>query len=69
MKHQVGYHKLISNQCEWNSYFIKYQTQDKNISNFIFYRLEFSTILMVKCSVIKLLVPILDKLQDIGFIP
>ena len=58
MEHQVGYHKLISNKCEWNSYF----TLDKNISNFIFYQLEFSTILIVKCSVIKLLVPRIEDL-------
>ena len=30
---------------EWDNYFIKYQALDKNISNFIFYWLEFSTIL------------------------
>ena len=44
-KHRVGYHKLISNKREWNNCFIKYQTLDKNISNYIFYRLEFSAIL------------------------
>ena len=47
-EHWIGYHKLISNKCEWNNCFIKYQTLDKNISNFIFYRLEFSTILREK---------------------
>ena len=47
-KHRVGYHKLISNKHEWNNCFIKYQTQDKNISNYIFYRLEFSAILWKK---------------------
>ena len=44
-KQRVGYHKLISNKREWNNCFIKYQTLDKNISNYIFYRLEFSAIL------------------------
>ena len=44
-EHRVGYHKLISNKREWNNCFIKYQTLDENISNFIFYRLEFSAIL------------------------
>ena len=44
-KHRVGYHKLISNKRKWNNCFIKYQTLDKNISNYIFYRLEFSAIL------------------------
>ena len=44
-KHRVGYHKLISNKREWNNCFIKYQTLDKNISNYFFYRLEFSAIL------------------------
>ena len=44
-KHRVGYHKLISNKREWNNCFIKYQTLDINISNYIFYRLEFSAIL------------------------
>ena len=33
---------------EWNNCFIKYQTLDKNISNFSFYRLEFSAILREK---------------------
>ena len=28
-EHRVGYHKLISNKCEWNNCFIKYQTLDK----------------------------------------
>ena len=37
--------KLISNKREWNNCFIKYQILDKNASNFIFYRLEFSAIL------------------------
>ena len=41
-KHRVSYHKLISNKCEWNNCFIKYQTLDKNISNYVFYQLEFS---------------------------
>ena len=41
-EHRVGYHKLISNKREWNNCFIKYQTLDKKISNFIFFRLEFS---------------------------
>ena len=44
-EHQVGYHKLISNKPEWNNCFIKYQTLDKNISNFNLYRLKFSAIL------------------------
>ena len=44
-KHRVSYHKLISNKREWNNCFIKYQTLDKNISNYIFYRLEFLAIL------------------------
>ena len=33
--HRVGYQKLISNKREWNNCLIKYQTLDKNISNFI----------------------------------
>ena len=37
--------KLIFNKREWNNCFIKYQTLDKNISNFTFNRLEFSAIL------------------------
>ena len=41
-EHRVGYHKLISNKREWNNCFIEYQTLDKKISNFIFFRLEFS---------------------------
>ena len=41
----VGYRKLISNKCEWNNCFTKYETLDKNISSFIFYRLKFSAIL------------------------
>ena len=44
-KHRVGYHKFISNKREWNNCSFKYQTLDKNISNYIFYRLEFSAIL------------------------
>ena len=60
-KHRVGYHKLISNKREWNNCFIKYQTQDKNISNCIFYRLEFSAILWKKVSVIKMLVSIFGQ--------
>ena len=44
-KHRVGYHELISNKREWNNCFIKYQTLDKNNSNYIFYWLEFSAIL------------------------
>ena len=56
-KHQVDYYKLISNKCEWNNCFIKNQTLDKNISNSIFYRFEFSEF------------SYLDKLQYIGFIP
>ena len=45
-EHRVGYHyKLISNKHVWNNCFIKYQTLDKNIPNFNFYRLEFSAIL------------------------
>ena len=44
-EHLVGYHKLISNKREWNNCFIKYETLDKNISSFNFYRLEFSAIL------------------------
>ena len=43
----LAYHKLISNRRESNSCFIKYQTLDKNISNFILYRLEFSAILKI----------------------
>ena len=60
-KHQVGYHKLISNKREWNNCFIKYQTLDKNISNYIFYRQEFSAILWKKFSMIKMLVSIFRK--------
>ena len=37
-EHQVGYHKLLSKKRDWNYCFIKYQTLDKSISNFIFYR-------------------------------
>ena len=48
---------------EWNNYFIKYQTRDKNISNFIFYRLEFSAISRVTFPRTNL-----DKLQNIGFL-
>ena len=44
-EHRVGYHRLISNKREWNNCFIKNQTLYKNISNFIFYRLEFSATL------------------------
>ena len=44
-EHRVGYHKLISNKCEWNNCFIKYQTLDKYILNFNFYQLKFSAIL------------------------
>ena len=44
-EHRLSYHKLIFNKREWNNCFIKYQTLDKNISNIIFYRLEFSAIL------------------------
>ena len=40
-EHRDGYHKLMSNKREWNNCSIKYQTLDKNISNFIFYQLEF----------------------------
>ena len=36
-EHRVSYHKLISNKRERNNCFMKYQTLDKNISNFIFY--------------------------------
>ena len=54
-KHRVSYHKLISNKCEWNNCFIKYQTLDKNISNYVFYQLEFSASLWKKFSVIKML--------------
>ena len=43
-EHRVGYHKLISNKREWNNCFIKYQTLDKYILSFNFYRLEFSAI-------------------------
>ena len=44
---------------------------DKNISNFIFYQLEFSAILRgTKFSVILVCqFPYLDNLQDIEFIP
>ena len=45
-KHRVGYHKLIPNMCEWNNCYIKYQTLDQDILNFIFYRLQFSATLM-----------------------
>ena len=34
-EHRVSYHKLISHKHEWNNYFIKYQTLNKNISSFI----------------------------------
>ena len=44
-EHRVGYHKLKSNKREWNNCFIKHQTLDKNISNFICKGLEFSAIL------------------------
>ena len=47
-KHRVGYHKLISNKRERNNCFIKNQILDKNTSNSIFYRLEFSAILREK---------------------
>ena len=47
-EHLVRYHKLISNKREWNNCFIKYQTLDKYISNFIFHRLEFLAILREK---------------------
>ena len=51
-EHRVGYHKLISYKRDWhNCFFIKYQTLDKNIWNFIFYQLEFSAILKEKLSV------------------
>ena len=60
-KHRVGYHKLISNKREWNNCFIKYQTLDKNILNYIFYRLEFLAILWTKFSVIKILVSIIGQ--------
>ena len=40
-EHRVGYDKLMSNKREWNNCFIKYQTLNKNISNFIFHELEF----------------------------
>ena len=60
-KHRVGYHKLISNKREWNNCFIKYQTLDKNILNYIFYRLEFLAILWTKFSVIKMLVSIFGQ--------
>ena len=49
---RVGYEFLdsdeVSNKCELNNCFVKYQTLNKNISNFIFYQLEFSTILREK---------------------
>ena len=45
MEYRVGYDKLISNTCEWNNCFIKYQTLDKNTSNFIFHKFEFLAIL------------------------
>ena len=61
-KHRVGYHKLISNKREWNNCFIKYQTLDKNISNYIFYRLEFSAILWKNFSVTKMLVSIFGQI-------
>ena len=60
-KHRVGYHKLISNKREWNNCFIKYQTLDKNISNYIFYRLEFLAILWTKFSVIIMLISIFGQ--------
>ena len=60
-KHRVGYHKLKSNKREWNNCFIKYQTLDKNILNYIFYRLEFLAILWTKFSVIKMLVSIFGQ--------
>ena len=43
-EHQVGYHEFVSNKREWNNCSVKDQTLDKNISNCIFYRLEFSAI-------------------------
>ena len=69
VEHRVGYHKLISNKREWNNCFIKYQTLDKNISNFIFFRLEFSANLGGNFPWQICQFPYLDKLQDIGFIP
>ena len=45
VEHRVGYHKFISTKREWNNCFIKYQTLDKSISNFIFHVLEFLAIL------------------------
>ena len=60
-KHRVGYHKLRSKKREWNDCFIKYQTLDKNILNYIFYRLEFLAILWTKFSVIKMLVSIFGQ--------
>ena len=45
--------------------FIKYQTLDKNISNFIFYRLEFSAILREIFRDKNLYFQYLNKLQDI----
>ena len=58
VEHWVGYHKLIFNKREWNNSLIKYQTLDKNISNFIFYQFEFSAISREKVSMIKLSVSI-----------
>ena len=52
--------KIISNKREWNNCFIKYQTLDKNISNFIFYSRVFNH-LEEKFSVIKLSVSIFGQ--------
>ena len=57
----MGYHKLISTKREWNNFLIKYQTLDRNISNFFFYQLEFSAILREYFSVIKLSVSIFEQ--------
>ena len=44
VEHRFGYHKFISNESEWINCFVKYQTLDKSISNFISHGLEFLAI-------------------------
>ena len=61
VEHRVGYHKLISNKRERNNCFIKYQTLDKNISNFHFYRLQFSATFEGKFPVITLSVTVFGQ--------
>ena len=52
-KHQVSYHKLISNKREWNNCFIKYQTLDKNIFELYFLPTRVFGHFVEKFSVIK----------------